>query len=79
MMPRLRAQEQLVQVRTGRLVFGGYEQHDAAAMLQELQQQAAGIVDEASGTRRKSGHGELAAAGIGVRMVPPRARPDAEA
>lgn len=70
MMPRLQAQEQLARVRAGGLAFGGYAQADAAAMLGELKRQAAGGADAATGRARKVGPAEMAAAGIGVTVVP---------
>ena len=74
MLPRLQAAEQLDRVRAGALAFGGYEKHDARALLDELHSRAAGhFAGEAEAGRkpRKAGPEALAAMGIGMIVMPP--------
>lgn len=75
MMPRLRAQEQLARVRAGGLAFGGYEKNDARLMLDELGRQARGE-DREAGRPRRVGPVEMASAGIGMKVLPPKGSPD---
>jgi hypothetical protein len=68
MLARLGAQEQLDDIRGRGIAFGGYEPSDAAAMLRELQNKAAGVEQRP----RKASPASLAAMGIGIVSVPPQ-------
>lgn len=68
MLPRLQAEERLAAIDVALLAAGGFEQHDARAMMEGLRIRAQGGEQSPA---KKASPAQLGMLGIGVTIVPP--------